>query len=164
MTESVDNAETETPRNTPFYQENGRRIWARPFGDHRWNRDIFHQQVDTPEEDVLGRVYEIETNIGSINSTHQLCFMAGKSADGLINEDLIRVLIHRLGVLNRELPNAANSLASAYLQRALEALESRSLTRNRSSAWLEAALIDAGNEPGRDWFKAGSEVKDNDSK
>jgi hypothetical protein len=135
MTESVDNAETETPNNTPFYQENGRRIWARPFKYHAWNRDIFRQQVDTPEEKALGR--------------------------GLINEDLIRVLIHRLGILNSELPNAANNLAIAYLQKALKVLESRSLTRDQSSAWLQAAFVDAGNEPGRNWLKACSEVKDN---
>lgn len=59
--------------------------------------------------------------------------------DGTTNEEVIKVLIHRLGVLSAKLPSRENSLAVTKLEEALMWLERR--TANRVARGVEGKHI-----------------------
>ena len=94
-----------------------------------------HNGVKVLACEPWGHVY----NIGKGHTLVNLYFQAGpvkdKGVNGITNEALIAVLIHRIGVLNGTHPCEDNILALASLQRALQHLEDR--TKNRIDRGVE---------------------------
>lgn len=73
------------------------------------------------------------------HDTHGLTFQRGPVGEaghnGVQNEQVIAVLVHRLGVLNKEFPCHENSLAITKLEEALMWLEKR--TQGRRARGVE---------------------------
>lgn len=59
--------------------------------------------------------------------------------DGTTNEEVLKVLIDRLGTMNAKLPNRDTSIAITHLEDALMRLERR--TRERQSRGLEGKML-----------------------
>lgn len=113
------------------------RIWENKAGD------VYANAVskNVAGEDVDGHVYTL-TN-GTVPSVG-LFFQRGpvKEAghNGITNEQLIAVLVHRLGVLNKAFPCRENSIAITHLETALLWLEKRTADR-------EARGVEGQNRP-----------------
>ncbi len=82
-------------------------------------------------EDVTGDLYTITAG----TKTTELAFQHGPVGEhginGLQNEPLIAVLVHRLGVLNKAFPCRENSVAITHLETALLWLEKRTADREK---------------------------------
>ena len=75
---------------------------------------------------VEGQSYQLETNEGKTDVVLQFMRQDGRVvAGGLTNEELIKVLAHRLRFLNAKQSCAENEQAIGYLDDALAVLEKR---------------------------------------
>lgn len=97
------------------------RIYTHPLGRHYANA-IYGQ-----DESLAGQVYQLQAGTDTID----ILFQAGpidSGTAGLINEQLLAVLTHRLKVLQLKAPCVENTHAIAHLEAAMTAL---SLRENR---------------------------------
>ena len=86
-----------------------------------------------------GHVYELDFVLGEMEKSCTLYFYKmlpdGRKVDGVTNEEVLRVLIHRLQVLQRKLGCKENSNALINLGSALMWLNER--TKNREARKVE---------------------------
>lgn len=89
--------------------------------------------------DVEGHLYQVLS--GSV--THELLFQHGPvkevGVNGLTNEALLAVVVHRLQFLNKQFPCRENSLAITKLEEAMHWLEAR--TRDRLARQVEGQNV-----------------------
>lgn len=91
---------------------------------------------------IPGLVYEVE-HVKDKTKTTWLSFVSA-NGDGVINEDLIEVLLRRLNYLQTKLPCKENACAITKLEEALMWLEKRTKNRSEKSALeLAAEYADA---------------------
>lgn len=94
------------------------RIYTHPNGEHYVNA-IYGQ-----DESLAGKLYRLQAG----PNTFDIDFQDRKFEDGavgLLNEQLLEVLLHRLGVLQAKKPCPENVQARAHLEEALALLQCR---------------------------------------
>lgn len=80
-------------------------------------------------EDVDGHHYQLSAGMVQRDLWFQLGPVKENGVNGLQNEQLIAVLVHRLGVLNKAFPCRENSIAITKLEEARLWLEKRTADR-----------------------------------
>ena len=84
---------------------------------------------DADGKDVDGHSYQLVGGPYSASLSFQLGPVKEVGVNGIQNEQLIAVLVHRLGVLNKAFPCRENSIAITHLETALLWLEKRTADR-----------------------------------
>lgn len=79
--------------------------------------------------DVEGHLYTVLAGPSTMFLDFQRGPVKENGVNGLTNEAMISILIHRLGLLNDKMPCVENEDALAHLELALHALESRTQSR-----------------------------------
>lgn len=103
----------------------------------------YHYSVYTLDNDTPGHDYEIHhrknTETGRQENVQTIKFQNGpllsNPVNGLTNESLLEVLIHRTTILNNNFPCKENEEAIQHMTNALNALRER--TRNRQQRGAE---------------------------
>lgn len=85
--------------------------------------------ADERGQPVDGHLYQVVAGPQSYHLTFQLGPVGESGVNGLQNEQLIAVLVHRLGVLNKAFPCRENSIAITKLEEARLWLEKRTADR-----------------------------------
>lgn len=108
------------------------RIYTHPSGQHYVNA------IYGDSGELAGKLYQLHA--GPV--MHSLRFQDQKvedGANGLLNEQLLEVLIHRLGVLQQKAPCSENEHAISHLTMALHALGARGKRLAAESSTSEEA-------------------------
>ena len=79
--------------------------------------------------DVEGHAYQLLHGLTYTNLNFQNGGVKEAGVNGLTNEALLAVLVHRIGFLNKRFPCRENSLAITKLEEALHWLEARTKAR-----------------------------------
>ena len=81
------------------------------------------------DKNVAGHMYQIQTGTKQTELMFQLGGVATNGVNGLTNEALIAVLIHRINYLNQQFPCPENFKTISHLEDALTNLEVRTARR-----------------------------------
>lgn len=81
------------------------------------------------DKNVEGHMYQIQAGKQSTTLMFQLGGVATNGVNGLTNEALLAVLLHRINVLNRAFPCPENFKAISHLEDAMTNLEVRTARR-----------------------------------
>lgn len=89
--------------------------------------------------DVDGHVYQILAGVKTVQIDFQNGPVKEAGVNGLTNEALLAILIHRTGVLNKRFPCRENSIAITNMEQALMWFEKR--TRDRMERAVEGSNL-----------------------
>jgi hypothetical protein len=88
-----------------------------------------HNNVRVLAQTPLGHVYTIAAGFTLMNLMFQNGPIKEVGVNGITNEALIAILIHRIGILNTQFPCEENVMALASLTRAQQVLLERTQSR-----------------------------------
>lgn len=95
--------------------------------------------TDSDGTDVEGHLYQVQVGARHEYLEFQRGAVKENGVNGLTNEALLAVLIHRVNVLNKRFPCRENALAITNMEQALMWLEKR--TRDRQARQVEGLEV-----------------------